>query len=387
MAFFKKYSLETYACFFCVFWITISCLSTTPVCSLLKSEDGDLWFRSLFFGGTMFRTIFFIFYIYLYIKLFTWLHHLVSMKISRCLTPFNTNIKKFLFSFFYITVIFFFLTLLLLFVGKQSSIASTQAQIIAASERYMNMDRAFAHTDPRLWIINKVTLTGWDFVLTYIYKKLQWIFALVLVALLLIQKQLLRKYIFAFFLAPMLALPMWLALPAITPNEMYRNNMFHIPAINVIQKEYEQTPLGYYLHTFMDLIEEHIENPQQKYPLISTNPSMHVCWGFLITYFAILLWRPLGLLFIPWFLLTCVSTLYTFQHYLIDIPTGILCAIITIILTNYLFSYEKKYYIGQHDALYFLDILQSDIKKWASLLTTVFSKRISFLKIRRIRYE
>ncbi len=323
----------------------------------------------------MLRIGFAVFYFYLYIKLFIWLNQITRNKLFKESIHSNTDMRKFIASFIYITMAICLSTLLLVFTVKQSSLASSQADMVSSSELFMKMDRALIPSDPRLWLIDLFTHTKLDFLLTYIYRKIDWVFAFILVALLLFQKTLFRKYILAFFLAPTLALPIWLAWPAVTPNEMYRNNMFHIPSIDKIQEVYKQVPLGYHLDKFMNYVEGHIENPKQEYPLVSTNPSMHVCWGFLITYFAILLWRPLGFIFIPWLLLTCVSTIYTFQHYLIDVPAGILCGLITIIFTNYLFNYERKYYTGNYSSLYFLDVLQEDIKRCIPYLKTSRDKR------------
>ena len=361
----KKLHVETYILIILpILWILISGFFERPLFSILLGDKAELWSRSLFFGGDMLKTGCIIFYLYIYIKLFIWSGQQIRIKVFKEQLPPTTNMKLFLLSFFYITIAIFFSSLLVIFTVKQSSLASSPSKMIVASELYMKMDMAVFTVDPRLWLIDFFTHTRWDFLLTYVYRKLDWAFALVLIGLLLFKKTLFRKYLIAFFLAPMIALPFWLALPAVTPNEMYRNNMFLIPSVNIIQQQYEKVPLGKNLSKFLDYAEENIENPKQKHPLVSTNPSMHVCWGFLITYFAILLWRPLGFIFIPWFILTFLSTIYTFQHYVIDIPAGIACAIFTIVLTNYLFKYERKCYIGNYNLLYFLDVFQEDIKQW-----------------------
>ena len=271
-----------------ILWILISGLCERPLFSVLGTENGDLWSRGLFFGGDMLRLSFAFFYFYIYFKLFAWLSQLARSKFFKEPIPSSTNMKKFFSSFLYITMAIFCASFLLVFIVKQSSLLSSHERIIASSELYMKMDMALFPTDPRLWIIDALTHTRWDFVVTYVYRKINWAFVLVFTILLLFKKTLLRKYLITFFLAPTLALPLWIAWPAISPNEMYRNNMFHVTSINKIKEEYDKVPLGYHLSKFMDLIEVHMENPHQEYPLIYTKPSMHVCWGFLISYFAIL---------------------------------------------------------------------------------------------------
>ncbi|RUR13658.1 phosphatase PAP2 family protein [Legionella sp. km772] len=365
----KKYQIETYVLIiFPILWILVSGFFEKPWFSIIRSDHWDLWSRSLFFGGDMLKLGFIVIYIYLYFKLFIWLSGFIRRKLFKEQIPASTNMKLFLASFLYMTFAVFCATLLLIYTVRQSSMLSSTSKMISSSELYMQIDLRLFPKDPRIQMVDFFTHSSWDFWLTYIYRKLDWVFALVLIGLVLFKKTLFRKYLLAFFLAPTIALPMWLAGPAITPNEMYRVNMFSVPAVTPYQEAYKKLTLGPHLDKFLNYVGENIENPVQKYPIISTNPSMHVCWGFLITYFAILLWRPLAFIFIPWFVLTALSTIYTFQHYLIDIPAGILCAIITLMATSYLLKFEQRYYTGDYRALYFLDVFQEDAKKCLSFI-------------------
>ena len=63
-----------------------------------------------------------------------------------------------------------------------------------------------------------------------------------------------------------------------------------------------------------------------------------------------------------------LATLYTMQHYAVDLPTALVCAAIAIVITNYLFKFEKKYYTGEYNSLYFVNIIQNDIKFLKSIL-------------------
>lgn len=362
--FFKKYQLETYALIvFPILWITISGFFERPLFFLITADRQELWSRSLFFGGDMLKFSFIVIYFYLYFKLFIWLGQFIRIKVFKEQIPNATDMKRFLSSFAYMTLAIFCSSLLLIYTVRQSSMLVSTPKIIASSELYMKMDFALFHHDPRIWLVDQFSNTSWDFWITFIYRKLNWAFAAVLVALVLFKKTLFRKYLFAFFLAPMLALPFWLAAPAVTPNEMYRINRYTVASANQYQQDYENMPAGYHLNRFLNFVDKRIESPFQKYPIISTNPSMHVAWGFIIGYYAILLWRPLAFFFVPWFLFIMLSTLYTFQHYFIDLPGGILCAMLTIMLTNYFFKIEKKYYTGNYNALYFLDVFQEDAMK------------------------
>jgi membrane-associated phospholipid phosphatase len=292
-----------------------------------------------------------------------WLGYWVTTRVLKHPAEKTLDIKRFLLGFIYITACIGLSNLMLVTILQQLSMSASKAEMIAASELYMNIDRAFFGVDPQLWIQQWSAYQPIDLLLIESYRLLPKCMALVLLGLILTKKESFRRLLVTIYLAPFIAAPLWYVLPAVTPNEMYRNNMFSVHEIKATQQQYQQAPMSIKLKDYLATLEESVENPKQEHPLVTTNPSMHVCWGVLLCYFAFILWRPLGFIFVPWLVLNILATLYTLQHYVIDLPFGILFAIITLILTNYLFKKEHAYYTGHYDALYFIDAVQRDIRQ------------------------
>ncbi|CDZ78982.1 hypothetical protein BN59_03297 [Legionella massiliensis] len=366
--FLKSHQIETYLLIFLpILWISITGVFEHSPFSILLGKKGNLLSWSFFFGGHLIKKGFAFFYLYLYFRVALWLSYLVRTKLFHEQAPPSFSLKSFLLSFCYFTIAIGLGDLLLVVTLKQLSLSSSQNEMIAASQFYMSLDRYIFGFDPQIWIQRFSDSQTLDFLLIQSYRRLPIFFAFVFFGLLFFNKQNFRKLLIAIFLSPLIALPFWYALPAVTPNEMYRQNMFDLPSITATQQEYKEAMTSSDLKAYLKLVERHIENPKQKHPLVSTNPSMHVCWGIIVTYFAILLWWPLAFIFVPWLIFNIFATLYTVQHYFVDLPPGLVCAIFVIFTTNYLLKLEKKYYVGNYAPLYFIDIIQEDtqrIKIW-----------------------
>lgn len=374
---FKKlllsFQIETYFLIILpVLWILIN--SFTEKSILLESKN-DLVLWSFFYGGYLIKIGLQFFYLYIYFKIFIWLGQWLSTKISKEENTPTIHLKQFLLSIIYIMLAIGLINLVLVLSLRQLSAASSQASMIAASQLFMSMDKEIFGFYPQLWIQKFSMSSILDYLLLESYCKLPLFLTIVLMGLLLFHKTYFRKFLIAIFIAPFIAMPLWYALPAVTPNEMYRENMFSLQSITAIQKQYEKAVTSERLKTYLQRLNKSVENPRQKHPLVSTNPSMHVAWGVIITYFAIILWWPLGFIFIPWLILNMLATLYTMQHYAVDLPTAFICAALAIIITNGLFKFEKKYHTGKSSSLYFINIIQNDIKFLKSLFK---AKRLVF---------
>jgi membrane-associated phospholipid phosphatase len=226
----------------------------------------------------------------------------------------------------------------------------------------MSIDKEIFRDIPQLWIQQFSKIHFVDYLLIESYCTLCFFLAVVFLGLLLFNKKDFRKLILAFFIAPFLAMPFWYVLPAVSPDDMYRKNLYSLKSILPIQKQFEETSKGEKLSAFLNFLEQMDTDKTKKgHPLISTNPSMHVAWGEIITYYSIILWWPLCFVFMPWLILNIISTVYTMQHYVIDLPCGLICGAIAIIITNSLFKFEKKYYTGTYIPLYFISIIQADV--------------------------
>ncbi|MCL9683524.1 phosphatase PAP2 family protein [Legionella maioricensis] len=365
-----SFQLETYLLYILpITGLLFISLFENPPFSILSGISKETFAWSFFYGGQLIKIGFLFFYIYIYFKIALWLSQWVSVNMFNGQQPPNIRLKPFFLSFSYIMFAIGFGNFFMVISIQHLSQAASRESVIAASQLFMSMDRYIFGFDPQLWIQRFSNSSILDYLFIQSYVRLYLFFITVFIGLILFKIDYFRQFLVAIFIAPFIAMPFWFAFPAVTPNEMYRNNLYSLPSVLATQQEYEKTNKSTTLIAYLHGLEKSVENSTRKHPLVTTNPSMHVTWGTIIVYFAIRLWWPLGFIFIPWLVLNILSTLYTFQHYAVDLPAGIVCGVLSIIITKSLFKFEKKYYTGNYRLLYFVKALQSDmqslISKWS----------------------
>ena len=341
----------------------------TPPFSIILGSSKETFVWSFFYGGQLIKIGFLFFYIYIYFKIALWLGQWVSVNIFNGTKYSETHLKSFFLSFAYLIFALGLGNFFMIIAIQHLSVGAAKDSVITASQLYMSMDRYIFGFDPQLWIQRFSHSAFLDYLFIQSYNMLYFFYITVFLGLILFNRDYFRHFIVAIFIAPFIAMPFWFAFPAVTPNEMYRKNLYSIPSIVATQHQYEEVNKSTRLIAYLHELEKSVEIPNQKHPLVTTNPSMHVTWGTIIVYYAIMLWWPLGFIFIPWLVLNILSTLYTFQHYAVDLPAGIVCGILAIILTKLLFRFEKKYYTGNYQHLYFLQVIQAD---WQYLISRCF---------------
>ena len=358
----RSHQLETYLLIILpVTWILLSVFFEKSVFPIMMESNNKLKIMSFFYAGSLIKIGLELLCLYIYFRIFIFFGAWAGRKIANDRNTSTLDPKRFLLSFVYLMVSIGLYNFVLILSITQLSAASSHSNITNASQLYMSMDNHIFGVYPHLWIQSSL-FNSMDFLLVQTYCKLPLFFTVVLIGLLLFNKKNFREFLIAIFFVPFIAMPFWYILPAVTPDEMYRQNIFSLQSNIPTQHEYEAAITSENLKSFLKRLEIDIEKPSQNHPLVSTNPSMHVAWGAIITYFSMILWWPLGFVFIPWLLLNMLSTLYTMQHYAVDLPGGLVCAAMAIIITNRLFKFEKKYYTGKYIPLYFVNVIQADIQ-------------------------
>jgi membrane-associated phospholipid phosphatase len=135
------------------------------------------------------------------------------------------------------------------------------------------------------------------------------------------QKKIFAGMIVSYFLAMAFALPLWYTFPVNSPNNYFLSRNLQI-------KDYEPVEI------VVDL-QEGIREAQKDSLPISTFPSAHVMWGMETAYFWALYRRWTMIVFVPWFLLMTLGTVYLAQHWAIDVLVAIPLAIIAIVLARF----------------------------------------------------
>lgn len=97
---------------------------------------------------------------------------------------------------------------------------------------------------------------------------------------------------------------------------------------------------------------------QKDNPPISTFPSMHWAFGFILVYCFSKRNKKTLFFFIPWYLFSNIGSLLLGAHYLLDGILGIILAILAIFISNILIQIEKRYYLGNEEEEKFKESLR-----------------------------
>jgi len=147
-----------------------------------------------------------------------------------------------------------------------------------------------------------------------------------------------RQYLLAFFFSSLLATVVWILLPAVAPYQLATSEKFiDSPYYEQINTETQSVVLLYETFTgtqwgtSVEAYTAYWRNITADFGYASSsNPSMHIIWGVLLTVY---LWRayPLfGAVAALYAVVESIGTMLFLQHYFIDIPVGFLFALLSI---------------------------------------------------------
>lgn len=150
------------------------------------------------------------------------------------------------------------------------------------------------------------------------------------------------KMAVTFALGLVISLPLWHIFPVLSPHDRYIDNVYELPIPGEIEKRLEnfspQADIQKYLDSARDKKNKRL---QFHYPT-STLPSAHVEWAVFFIYFSALIDRRLLLITVPIGIFSSIGTFFLLQHYVVDVPAGILVAIAAIWIVNKLFPETPK---------------------------------------------
>ncbi len=166
------------------------------------------------------------------------------------------------------------------------------------------------------------------------YSALTLVLGFVFLLLIVVNKQYFGQLCVAFIASIVLSAPLWYLFPALSPLEGY----LHPRVPGSIPEEIRFALLDYQPSEYVKRWIEGILDRQGEYPdwflPITTIPSMHVAWVLLAVYFAARAWKPTLLVGLPYFVLNLIGTVYTLQHYAIDLFAGIGIALVAIAISQ-----------------------------------------------------
>lgn len=143
------------------------------------------------------------------------------------------------------------------------------------------------------------------------------------------------KYAVAFFTSILLMVPIWLAVPVMSPQDRFIDNVYHLkdpPQIASELRDFSPVPQ---VETFLEQMRES-KNGLEIMPT-TTFPSSHAAWATIAFVFLLEASGAASIFFAPFLILSTLGTFYLAQHYFVDTPAGIVIGIVSAVIVSFLF--------------------------------------------------
>jgi PAP2 superfamily len=144
-----------------------------------------------------------------------------------------------------------------------------------------------------------------------------------------------RRLLIAFCVGILIMIPIWFAIPVLSPQDRFINNIYYLPtppSIAVAVAHYHpQTEIVNFLTD--------VRTGKADLPALptSTFPSAHVFWAALAGYYLFRLQRSqrwIAWIALPFLIASTFGTILLAQHYFMDIPIAMLIGVLAIWLAN-----------------------------------------------------
>jgi PAP2 superfamily len=139
-----------------------------------------------------------------------------------------------------------------------------------------------------------------------------------------VRLNLLREFVAAFCVCMLLMVPLWLALPALSPQDRFIDNAYHLPVPREIASAvvdfHPMPPIADFLATVRTGKSGLADLPT------STIPSAHAAWAVLVGFYLFRTRKWLGWIALPFLIGSTLGTVILAQHYLVDPIIGIMIA-------------------------------------------------------------
>jgi membrane-associated phospholipid phosphatase len=240
--------------------------------------------------------------------------------------------------------------------------------VIHNSRTLMEIDRDMFGVYPTIWLHRadnplKAYLDLASPMIVGSYAQLGILISFLLFGALAFDQKLLFRLLVAFVLSVLVSLPLWIAYPAVSPNEAFFANRVHADIPIFVAEEMESFAPNPYMSRVIKNIGINSDTGEGTYYAISTMPSMHITWAIFVLYYGVLLYRRSALYLVPYFIINAFSTVFLLQHYTIDIAAGMVVGMLIIVFVERATMKTPALLIPVGEALH------DDLKYTLSILT------------------
>jgi hypothetical protein len=196
------------------------------------------------------------------------------------------------------------------------------------------------------------------------YRELPSVLTLVFFITLFADQTLFRKYLLNLIIAMIPGFYFWYLLPAISPEEMFRKNMLAVQVSSLHSPEIlTQLRISPFLGQLLDELSSKWSNPALHRLSITCFPSMHLAWGMIVCNYAIKAAKWLGFIFVPFCFFNSIGTVYTLQHYTIDLIPGAIIGALSIILVDRMVDWDNGRGYDREIYFSFITAIHSDFRR------------------------
>ena len=137
-----------------------------------------------------------------------------------------------------------------------------------------------------------------------------------------------RELLVAFCVGILAMVPLWIAVPVLSPQDRYIDNVYHLATPPSIA----QAVANYHPQSEIEDFLKSVRAGKQGLPALptSTFPSAHVFWASIAGYYLFRTKKWLGWIALPLLLASTFGTVLLAQHYFLDVPAGMAIGAIAI---------------------------------------------------------
>ncbi len=173
-----------------------------------------------------------------------------------------------------------------------------------------------------------------------------------------------RKYLLNLVVALLPGFLFWYLLPGLSPEEMFRRNILEVPLSRldnpqILSQFYQYPPLM----DFLGRISDKWSNLEAGRLAITLIPSMHMAWGLIVCYYAIKAAPRTVWFFAPYCFFNSVGTVYTLQHFVVDLVPGVLVGGLSILFIERLVDWDLRRGCERGAYFSFIDAVPSDLRQ------------------------
>jgi hypothetical protein len=226
----------------------------------------------------------------------------------------------------------FFMTIVALAMGEANAFAPARLQdaILIGSEHAIFGNYVFA-------ALAAISYPHWLAVfIIFSFKNMALILIIAGVILAYTARDRFHELLIAFCIGILAMVPFWLMVPALSPQDRYINNVYHLPMpaqITAVVARYHPQPE-------IEVFLQSVRTDKADLPALptSTFPSAHVFWAAIAGYYLFRVRarrRLLGWIVLPFLAASTFGTVLLAQHYFVDIPAGLLIAAFAIFCASH----------------------------------------------------